>query len=198
MKRSKRMQTVERVVSDTEKKRAESLGASERKLNECEARLTELETYQKNYADQFNARAGAGMGALGLRDYQTFMTRLAEAVKQQTQLVLKAREDRDAELGKWQSAAKTTVASSATPTSAPNASPLNQSAHAAPERANPHALWIHCSPLFRSRRRSPGAWRLEPAGPFRCTASGRPAGRRRALSRCVHATLRRHDQRDPG
>ena len=106
MKRSKRMQTVERVVADTEKKRAESLGASERKLNECEARLTELETYQKNYADQFNARAGVGMGALGLRDYQTFMTRLAEAVKQQTQLVLKAREDRDAELGKWQSAAQ--------------------------------------------------------------------------------------------
>ena len=106
MKRSKRMQTVERVVADTEKKRAESLAASERKLNECESRLTELETYQKNYADQFNARAGAGMGALGLRDYQTFMTRLADAVKQQTQIVQKAREDRDAELKTWQNAAQ--------------------------------------------------------------------------------------------
>jgi flagellar FliJ protein len=100
------MQTVERVVSDAEKKRAEVLAASERRLNECASRLTELETYQKNYADQFNTRAGGGMGALGLRDYQTFMARLAEAVKQQTQMVLKAREDRDAELRTWQSAAQ--------------------------------------------------------------------------------------------
>jgi flagellar protein FliJ len=106
MKRSKRMQTVERVVSDTEKKRAETLATSERKLNECESRLSELETYQKNYADQFNARAGAGIGAAGLRDYQTFMTRLADAVKQQTQIVSKAREDRDVERKTWQSAAQ--------------------------------------------------------------------------------------------
>lgn len=106
MKRSKRMQTVERVVSDVEKKRAEALATSERKLNECETRLTELQTYQKNYADQFNTRAGAGIGAAGLRDYQTFMSRLAEAVKQQTQIVGQAREDRDAVLKTWQSAAQ--------------------------------------------------------------------------------------------
>jgi flagellar protein FliJ len=106
MKRSERMHTVERVVCDVERKRAESLGASERRLSECESKLTELQNYQKSYAEQFNARAGAGIGAAGLRDYQTFMARLAEAVKQQTQLVTQARADRDAELKTWQSAAQ--------------------------------------------------------------------------------------------
>jgi flagellar FliJ protein len=106
MKRSERMHTVERVVSDVEKKRAESLATSERRLSEGEAKLTELQNYQKTYAEQFNARAGAGIGAAGLRDYQTFMTRLAEALKQQTQLVNQARVDRDAELKTWQSAAQ--------------------------------------------------------------------------------------------
>lgn len=106
MKRSERMQTVERVVSDTERKRAEALAARERHVTECEHKLSELEAYQKNYAQQFQARAGAGIGAAGLRDFQTFMARLAEAVKQQAQLLVKARADRDAELKVWQHAAQ--------------------------------------------------------------------------------------------
>lgn len=106
MKRSERMQTVERVVSDAERKRAEALAASERRLVESEAKLTELESYQKSYADQFNTRAGAGIGAVGLRDFQTFMARLAEAVRQQVQIVANARIDRDAVLKTWQTAAQ--------------------------------------------------------------------------------------------
>jgi flagellar FliJ protein len=100
------MQTVERVVSDVEKKRAEALAARERHVTECEQKLQELETYQKSYAQQFQARAGAGIGAAGLRDFQTFMLRLGEAVKQQTQLVEKAKADRDAERKVWQHAAQ--------------------------------------------------------------------------------------------
>jgi flagellar FliJ protein len=100
------MQTVERVVSDVEKKRAESLAACERRVTESETKLAELESYQKTYATQFNARAGAGIGAAGLRDFQTFMARLADAVKQQAQIVLKAKADRDAELKIWQHAAQ--------------------------------------------------------------------------------------------
>ena len=106
MKRSERMQTVERVVSDVEKKKAEALAMRERHVTECEHKLQELESYQKSYADQFNARAGAGIGAAGLRDFQTFMLRLGEAVKQQTQLVEKAKADRDAERRVWQNAAQ--------------------------------------------------------------------------------------------
>jgi flagellar protein FliJ len=106
MKRSERMQTVERVVSDVEKKKAEALAARERHVTDCEQKLQELETYQKSYAQQFQTRAGAGIGAAGLRDFQTFMLRLGEAVKQQTQLVEKAKADRDAERTVWQHAAQ--------------------------------------------------------------------------------------------
>ena len=106
MKRSERMQTVERVVSDVERKRAEALAARERHVTECEHKLQELESYQKSYAEQFQVRAGAGIGAAGLRDFQTFMLRLGDAVKQQTQLVAKAKADRDAERTVWQHAAQ--------------------------------------------------------------------------------------------
>ena len=106
MKRSERMQTVERVVSDVERKRAEALAARERYVTECESKLSELESYQKSYADQFQTRAGAGIGAAGLRDFQTFMVRLGDAVKQQVQLVVKAKADRDAERKVWQNAAQ--------------------------------------------------------------------------------------------
>jgi flagellar FliJ protein len=100
------MQTVERVVSDAEKKKAEALAARERYVTECETKLQELESYQKSYAEQFQTRAGAGIGAAGLRDFQTFMLRLGEAVKQQAQLVEKAKADRDAERRVWQHAAQ--------------------------------------------------------------------------------------------
>ncbi|MEJ1961926.1 MAG: flagellar export protein FliJ [Gammaproteobacteria bacterium] len=106
MKRSERMQTVERVVNDVERKKAEALAARERFVTECETKLSELESYQKSYADQFQTRAGAGIGAAGLRDFQTFMVRLGDAVKQQAQIVEKARADRDAERKLWQNAAQ--------------------------------------------------------------------------------------------
>jgi flagellar FliJ protein len=106
MKRSERMQTVERVVSDMERKKAEALASRERHVTECENKLAELQEYQKSYAQQFQQRAGAGIGAVGLRDYQAFMVRLEEAVKQQAQLVVKAKSDRDAERKVWQHAAQ--------------------------------------------------------------------------------------------
>jgi flagellar FliJ protein len=106
MKRSERMQTVERVVTDVERKRAEALAARERYVTECETKLTELESYQKSYAAQFQTRAGAGIGAAGLRDFQTFMVRLDEAVKQQAQVVVRAKADRDVERKVWQTAAQ--------------------------------------------------------------------------------------------
>jgi flagellar FliJ protein len=100
------MQTVERVVSDVEKKKAEALATRERHVTDCEHKLQELESYQKSYAEQFQVRAGAGIGAAGMRDFQTFMVRLGEAVKQQAQLVEKAKADRDAERTVWQHAAQ--------------------------------------------------------------------------------------------
>lgn len=97
---------VQRAVNEHERRRAEALAACERRVTECAARLAELEDYQKSYARDFAARASAGIGGAGLRDYQTFLARLSEAVRQQTQLLSRAQSERDAALRMWQSAAQ--------------------------------------------------------------------------------------------
>jgi flagellar biosynthesis chaperone FliJ len=79
MKRFERLRMVERAIDDIERRRAESLAASERHLSACTAKLAELEAYHGAYTRQFNERAEAGMGGAGLRDYQAFLARLAEA-----------------------------------------------------------------------------------------------------------------------
>jgi flagellar FliJ protein len=106
MKRSQRLQMVQQVVDDNERRRAERFAASEKRVAECEAKLAELEAYQLSYARDFSARAGQGIGGAGLRDYQTFLARLGEAVRQQNQLVNRARLERDADRENWQGAAQ--------------------------------------------------------------------------------------------
>jgi flagellar FliJ protein len=106
MKRVERLRMVERAIDDIERRRAETLAASERHLGACAAKLAELEAYHGAYTRQFNARAEAGIGGAGLRDYQAFLARLAEAVRQQTALVVRARTERDAERRSWQNAAQ--------------------------------------------------------------------------------------------
>ena len=106
MKRAQRLTMVQRAVEDLERRGAEQLAASERRVNECETRLTELEAYQTSYCREFATRATSGIGAGGLRDYQTFLARLAEAVRQQAQIVFRTRAERDSERQIWQSAAQ--------------------------------------------------------------------------------------------
>jgi flagellar protein FliJ len=106
MKRVERLQMVEHAIGDIERRRAESLATSERQLAACAAKLAELENYHEAYTRQFNDRAEAGIGGAGARDYQAFLARLAEAVRQQTLLVSRARTERDAERVSWQGAAQ--------------------------------------------------------------------------------------------
>jgi flagellar FliJ protein len=105
-KRSQRMEVVQKVVDDHERRRAQALAASERRVSEAEAKLTELESYRANYLRDFNSRAGSGMNAASARDYQVFLARLEEALKQQAQIVVRAKAQRDAEHRNWQGAAQ--------------------------------------------------------------------------------------------
>ena len=106
MNRAKRLQPVQEVVGDAERRLAQSVAGFERRVREAEAKLQELERYRLEYEQQFNQRAGQGMTAPGLRDYQAFLTRLNEAVKQQQALVQRAIAERDAEQLRWQQAAR--------------------------------------------------------------------------------------------
>src|SRR5581483_6034106 len=106
MKRSQRMVMVQRVVDDQERRRAEALAASERNVTENEAKLAELEAYQATYLRDFSSRAGTGMNAASARDYQAFLARLGEALRQQALAVVRAKAQRDSELRNWQGAAQ--------------------------------------------------------------------------------------------
>lgn len=106
MKRAQRLQMVQHVVDDQERRRAEALASSERRVTESEAKLLELENYHASYVRGFAMRAQRGMDAAMARDYQVFLARLEEAMRQQTQIVMRARVQRDGELQTWQGAAQ--------------------------------------------------------------------------------------------
>lgn len=106
MTRAQRLQPVQRLAEEKERHIAHSLAALERRVAEAEAKLVELTHYKQDYESQFNSRAGFGIGATELRDYQAFLARLGEAIRQQSAIVQRARTDRDLERTRWQDAAK--------------------------------------------------------------------------------------------
>jgi len=106
MKRAQRLQMVQHVVDDQERRRAEALASSERRVSESEAKLMELENYHASYVRSFAMRAQRGIDAAVARDYQVFLARLEEAMRQQKQIVIRARAQRDGEKQTWQGAAQ--------------------------------------------------------------------------------------------
>ena len=106
MKRSERLEMVKKVVDDFERRKAEALAAAERRVSENEKKLADLEAYRDGYVRDFAVRAKAGIGAAAARDYQVFLTRLDDALKQQAQAIIGARAQRDSERQNWQDAAQ--------------------------------------------------------------------------------------------
>lgn len=106
MKRIERLEMVKKVVDDFERRKAQALAACERRVNESEQKLSELEAYRASYVRDFTVRAEAGMAAAAARDYQMFLSRLDEALHQQAQAVIGMRAQRDCELQNWQDAAQ--------------------------------------------------------------------------------------------
>lgn len=106
MKRADRLEPVQKIIDETERRLAEHFAAAERLVTACEQKLNELCGYRDDYTQGFAQRAGAGMGARELLDYQAFMMRLNEAIKQQAQVVERAKSDRDVQRKRWQEAAQ--------------------------------------------------------------------------------------------
>jgi flagellar FliJ protein len=85
---------------------AQSLAAHERRVAEGETKLQELTRYRGEYEQQLTIRAGSGIGVTELRDYQAFLARLTEAMRQQLSVVHRLRADCEAERLRWQDAAR--------------------------------------------------------------------------------------------
>jgi flagellar protein FliJ len=106
MKRAQRLEMVQNVVDDQERRRAEALAISENRVTESEAKLAELHSYLDSYVRGFAIRAESGIDGAVARDYQAFLARLEEALRQQTQIVTRTRAQRDGEMQTWQGAAQ--------------------------------------------------------------------------------------------
>src|SRR5919109_136932 len=106
MKRSERLDIVQQAASRTERERAERVALAEKHLVEMQQKLAALEKYRAEYEAGFKARAGAGFDAIGVRDFQTFLARLGEALTQQRAMVSSARKALDAERDNWREAAQ--------------------------------------------------------------------------------------------
>ena len=108
MKRSERLDVVQQAAARTEQERAQRVAEAERHLAEMQQKLAALEKYRSEYENGFKARAGAGVDVIGMRDYQTFMARLGEALTQQREQVALARGTLDAQRSQWREAAQRT------------------------------------------------------------------------------------------
>jgi flagellar FliJ protein len=106
MTRAQRLQPVQKVIDAAERRRAETLAGSETRVKQSESKLTELEQYRADYQRAYHDRVAIGISSAGLRDYQLFLARLSEAIRQQTLLVSAARLERDQERQRWQDAAR--------------------------------------------------------------------------------------------
>lgn len=100
------MAPVQRVFDKAEKDRARELGDAQQQLAAAETKLAELRTYQGEYLGAFRRRAESGTSIRALRDFQAFLARLDQALRQQEQLVEKAREQASGSRRNWQGAAQ--------------------------------------------------------------------------------------------
>jgi flagellar protein FliJ len=105
VKRAKRLEPVDAIMSETERACALKLATLQTRLVEAEQRCEELKRYLNEYQNAFRQRATAGIGVAGMRDYQLFIARLGEAVEQQDGIVAQLRGDCDQARSQWRQAA---------------------------------------------------------------------------------------------
>jgi flagellar FliJ protein len=81
------LQPVGQIMHELERESAVRVAGAQTRLAEAQHRRSELQRYLDEYRSMFEQRAKAGMGVSGMRDYQTFIARLSEAVQAQQTIV---------------------------------------------------------------------------------------------------------------
>lgn len=105
MKRAQRLDHFRDGLENSEKEQRARFVAAEGRAADARNRLAELQRYRDDYLQGLGQRAATGMDALALRDYQAFLARIGEAVRQQSQLVSRADLEREYERNRWNEAA---------------------------------------------------------------------------------------------
>ena len=106
MSSKQRLKLVQRVTDEKERQHAKRVAQSCTRVEQCEAKLKELQGYHAGYQRDFGARVASGIGGAGIREFQAFLAKIAEAVRQQEELLRKARSESESERTGWQGAAQ--------------------------------------------------------------------------------------------
>jgi flagellar protein FliJ len=105
VKRAKRLEVVGKLIHDKERECALRVVATQTRLADAERRDQELRRYLREYQQLFERRARGGMGVAGVRDYQAFITRLGEAVRQQDGVIQQLKAECESARAQWRHAA---------------------------------------------------------------------------------------------
>jgi flagellar protein FliJ len=106
MSSPQRLKLVQRVTDEKKRQHAKRLAQSCTRVEQCLAKLKELQGYHAGYVREFGQRAAAGIGGAGIREFQAFLAKLAEAVRQQEELLRKSQSESESERTSWQRAAQ--------------------------------------------------------------------------------------------
>lgn len=99
-KRSHKIDKVLKLAASEERRYAEATGASQRRLDEQLARLGELSAYRHNYSR--DASSSRATSAAQLKDYQSFLDRLDQAVAAQRQIIRECEQTLERHRRHWQ------------------------------------------------------------------------------------------------
>lgn len=87
MKREQRLGLYRQSLQTGEREAATRLQGADAKLAEARSRLGQLAQYKGDYENSFGSRVALGMSGRALLDFQAFIARLADAIRQQETVV---------------------------------------------------------------------------------------------------------------
>jgi len=101
LKRSQRFKPIHNLAQQSEDVAAQTLGKIQRELSEHHEKLSELMKYYQDYQARFNEQAANGMSVIQVQSYQSFISQLEIAIKQQKEHIIRVSEACDSSRAEW-------------------------------------------------------------------------------------------------
>jgi flagellar FliJ protein len=101
-KRSERLSPILDLTENREKKSAEALGQSRKKLESARKGLDNLLQFRGNYAARFEKAANEGLGIRQVQEYRAFLEKINVAIADQERAVRKAERDENLQRAHWE------------------------------------------------------------------------------------------------
>jgi flagellar FliJ protein len=101
MTRSDRLKPIQQVAQVRERDAARAYGESQRRLQDEEGRLAELEAYRNEYLARFRTLQQQGITVAQLLEYQAFLGKLEAALRHQQEIVALRRGEAERRMAAW-------------------------------------------------------------------------------------------------